>query len=121
MDNSLSPAQINILRKQAQKAKEIEFLKACKQRLETIICKKIETATIGSLAAIEKYLGYLWGTSKNRTSEELEMFDIWQQLRKEILDNGNNQIRGAKAELENQTIIWNGYQLTLPVKEHKDG
>lgn len=56
--------------------------------------KRILTATIGSLSKFEKYFGFLWGQDSDVLSErEEKMLDIWERVRHEILNFGNNQIR----------------------------
>lgn len=80
-----------------------------KERLETIIAKKIRTTMIGSLAAIEEHFGELLEEPHNK-----ELFD---EIRTQILDLGNKQIRNIKSELERYDVFWKRYTLTLPIKE----
>ena len=53
------------------------------------------------------------------------MREIFERLREEILNNGNNQIRNALAELQQYDVEWLRYKIKLPVrqpnKEDKDG
>lgn len=70
------------------------------------IKKKILTATIGSLARFEEYFGYLWGhDQEDITPEQEHMLDLWEQVRHEILNLGNKQIRSLDS-------------LVVPFKEH---
>lgn len=83
-----------------------------KDRLLRIIKKKLETTFIGDIAAIEESLGYLWGIDfedKDLTENEEKLKKIWFDLRNNILDRGNAQIRGIKSELEQYTINFDGY------------
>lgn len=79
-----------------------------KKRLGKIISQKIRTTMIGALESFEyKFEKYL---------EDPEFKDMFQEVRKEILDNGNNQIRATEKELEQYEVKWNRYTIVMPVK-----
>lgn len=81
-----------------------------KDRLTTIIEKKMKTVFIGDLSSMEDHLGFLWGQDKDprdRTKQELEYFKLWKTLRDEILNKGNNQLRGLLLELSEYDVVWN--------------
>lgn len=62
--------------------------------------KRFQTATIGSLARIEEYLGFIWGHNKDMISiEQSDNRNIWQDLREDILDHGNYQMRAALTDM----------------------
>jgi hypothetical protein len=62
--------------------------------------KRFQTTTIGSLARIEDYLGFTWGHNKDMISiEQSDNRQIWQDLRDDILDHGNYQMRAALTDL----------------------
>lgn len=87
---------------------ESKYDKDSKERLFKIIAQKIKTTMIGALDSFE----YMF-------SEQLKDPDFnrsFQEARKEILDNGNNQIRAVEKELENHTVHWNRYTIVMPVK-----
>ena len=92
-----------------QKSKE-RLLKNCK--------KKIQTTMIGSLSSIEEHLGHLWGhkTSDQLTEEQEQLRQVYEELRSEILDKGNTQMRNVDAEISQYDINWNRYQYQIPVK-----
>lgn len=98
-----------------------------KDRLSKIIRKKIETTMIGALSTIEDSFGFLWGQGQDEPlSEEQEiMKDLFQNVRSEILDRGNNQARNVDAELAQYDVEWKKYSITLPVmnsrQEEKNG
>ena len=57
---------------------------------------------IGSLAEIEKEFGYLWGQDiqeDDLTEKVIKMREKYLDLRTRILNNGNNQLRKAIADL----------------------
>ena len=65
------------------------------------IKKRFQTSMIGSLARIEDYFGFLWGFNKhNPNLNEQKNLDLWEELRTEILNHCNHQMRLATEELE---------------------
>lgn len=78
--------------------------------------KRLETTMIGALARFETSFGHLWGHHKDfdeKLSEKELYFDnIWQDLRNNILNHGNNQIRGLHTDLQKHLSN------TLPIKYH---
>jgi len=90
-----------------------------KTRLKKEIKKKIQTTMIGSLSSIEKYFGFLWGEeSDDLTKDQMKMRDIFEDMRTEILDKGNIQIRNADAEIETYDVVWNKYHMNLPIRKY---
>jgi hypothetical protein len=89
-----------------------------KTRLKKEMKKRVQTTMIGSLSSIEKYFGFLWGEgSENElTKDQLRMRDIFEEMRTEILDKGNAQIRSADLEVENYDVTWNKYHINLPIR-----
>lgn len=77
---------------------------------------------IGALSSIEDHLGFLWGhKSDEALSEEQEkMRQLYEELRSEILDKGNTQMRNIDAELTQYDINWNRYQYQIPIKPFKE-
>lgn len=68
-----------------------------KNMLLQVASKKIETTMIGCLARFESVFGHLWGHNKRNenelTDQELYFDDLWQDVRNNILNHGNNQSR----------------------------
>jgi|TARA_B100001113_G_C20947141_1_gene551430 hypothetical protein len=97
----------------ANKNKEVS-----KERLLKISKKKIQTTMIGALSTVEKYFGFLWGheSPDALTPEQEHMKEVYDQVRSEILDRGNNQGRNLETEFMNYDISYLKYQITLPVK-----
>lgn len=93
-----------------------------KAKLKKEIKKRIQTTMIGSLSSIEKYFGFLWGDDSEiePTKEQLQIREVFEELRTEILDKGNNQIRNSESEIENYDVIWNRYHINLPLKKLKE-
>jgi hypothetical protein len=85
-----------------------EPLKKIKQidietELNEIVSKRIRTAFIFAIAELENDFGHLWGEEKEEslvTPEEELWYDRFCQWRKNILDNGNNQIRLSRSEIK---------------------
>lgn len=71
-------------------------------RDKAILTKRFQTTMIGALFEFEKAFGYLWGQDKEEselTDRELDFSDRWDAVRNQILNNGNNQLRKAIADL----------------------
>jgi hypothetical protein len=87
------------------------------ERLLKIARKKIQTTMIGALSSIEKYFGFLWAHSESRdlTQEEEHAKELYEKMRSEILDRGNNQARNLEAELAQYEVKWLKYNIKLPV------
>ena len=45
------------------------------------------------------------------------MRELWEEIRTEILDNGNTQLRAATNEIENYSINWERYSINLNINE----
>jgi len=104
------------------------YNESSKKRLLKILETKFKTSFIGALSSFEESFGHLWGHHKDEadlTPEELEWKKIWDSVRTNVLNNGNNQIRATHNELVNHTITWNRYEIKLKpgsrYKEEKDG
>ena len=99
--------------------KASRYKEVSKDRLLKISKKKIQTTMIGALSTVEKHLGFLWGyeSSDPLTPEQEHLKELYEEVRSEILDRGNNQARNLEAEFANYDINWLKYQITLPVKE----
>lgn len=62
---------------------------------------RLRTIMIGSLSRIEKHFGYLWNYGDDLQTKNHEIFsEKWEDLRLEILNHGNNQIRSAIDDME---------------------
>ena len=71
-----------------------------KQELMKSIEKRIQTTMIGALARFEESFGHLWNTPED-SGEAEKYWDIWENTRNQILNNGNNQLRSALEDLGN--------------------
>ena len=90
-----------------------------KDRLLSAAKKKVQTTMIGSLSSIEKYFGFLWDV-ENPTAEQSQLKDFFEDLRSEILDRGNTQIRNLENEFLNYEITWKKYSINLPFVDKGD-
>jgi len=108
-----------------------KYREESKRRLEGIVEKKIRTGFIGAISAVEDFFGFLWGDDNVALTEDQKKlvellqrqgFDydyferLWQNARTQALNNGNNQIRAIRQELNQYTVNWERYQVQLPVK-----
>lgn len=94
------------------------YKEVSKDRLLKVSKKKIQTTMIGALSTVEKHLGFLWGHEglEELTPEQEHLKEIYDEIRSEILDRGNNQARNLETEFAAYDINWLRYQITLPVK-----
>lgn len=97
-----------------KKVRENKYKADSKERLSKILKKKIQTTMIGALSAMEENFGFLWD-SPNPTPEQQRMKDLYNKMRSEILDKGNNQARNVDAELAQYEVEWLRYSIKMPV------
>jgi len=68
--------------------------------------KRLETTMIGALARFENVFGYLWAHHKNMdeplSDSEIHFDNMWQDVRNNILNHGNQQIRGLASDISKQ-------------------
>ena len=109
------------LNNQASKiAKDTKYKEKSKKRLSNILSTKMKTSFIGAISSCEKNFGFLWGHGKDEaelTEQELQMREIWENVRAEILDNGNSQLRASINEVNNYTVHWNRFQVNFNLSE----
>jgi hypothetical protein len=76
-----------------------------------ILTKRFQTTMIGALFEFEKNFGYLWGQNKDPdqplTAQEEQYRLIWDDIRNQILNNGNHQLRKCIADLRPDTVQYN--------------
>lgn len=92
-----------------------------KKQLVRHMTTKIKTTMIGALDSFEKNFGHLWGQGEEQgelTDEQLDMREVWEEVRTEILDRGNGQIRGAQDEIAQYTLKWNKFSTQFLVKDN---
>lgn len=96
-----------------KKAREEKLKEVSKNRLLKIAKKKIQTTMIGALSAIEKHFENLLAQDDPRINH------VFEELRSEILDRGNTQIRNLEAEFSHYDIVWKKNTIILPFKGDK--
>ena len=99
--------------KQKREEREKE---AAKDRLLRVATKKVQTTMIGAISTIEKCLDFLWDDD-NPTPEQEKLRNIFEEMRSEILDRGNTQIRNLENEFQNYDVTFKRYTISLPIKE----
>lgn len=107
-------------RKKEAGVKSQQYNESSKEQLKKIIETKLKTSFIAPLDYFENYFGTLWGHGKSvseLTEEERRFREIWNEIRNNVLNNGNKQIRAIQDELIQYTVIWNRYKLNLKVKD----
>jgi hypothetical protein len=97
-----------------KKIRERKYKADSKDRLSKILKKKIQTTMIGALSSIEENLSFLWEEDHPKFTKQ-EITQIYNKIRSEILDKGNNQARNVDAELANYEVEWLRYSMKIPV------
>lgn len=100
-----------------KRLKEEGLKEVSKSKLYQVSKKKILTTMIGALDSVEKNFGFLWADGENMTPQQKQMKMIYDQIRSEILDKGNTQIRNLEAEFSNYDIVFKKYNTTIPFKK----
>jgi hypothetical protein len=112
--------EISNLKSLYRKVNDEKYQANSKKKLSENITKKLKTTMIGALARFEENFGNLWGIGKNaekKTEDELRWEKLWDLVRTEVLNNGNNQIRAAMEEISLYIIAWEGYNTTFIVSK----
>ncbi len=122
-DEPVDINKLKAIRNKIRKENQEKYLENSKDRLGKIVTTKIRTSFIGALSQFEENFGFLWGYGKNGTltEEEVIMQEVWEKTRTAVLNNGNNQIRAAKNEIECNTVHWDRYTMEFPKVELKEG
>lgn len=100
-----------------KKIRESKYRVESKDKLAKTLKKKIQTTMIGALSTIEENFGFLWTNESGEalTKDQEVMKNIYNKMRSEILDRGNNQARNIDAELSQYEIECIRYQIKIPV------
>jgi hypothetical protein len=100
-----------------KRIRESKYRVESKDKLAKILKKKIQTTMIGALSTIEENFGFLWTNENGEplTKDQEVMKNIYNKMRSEILDRGNNQARNIDAELSQYEIECIKYQIKIPV------
>jgi len=106
-----------------RESQERKYKERSKKRMSNIIGTKIKTSFIGAISSCEKNFGFLWGYGKEDselTDEELKMKEVWEEIRTEILDNGNTQLRAATNEIDNYSVRWERHSIGITFKDKEE-
>lgn len=93
-----------------------------KDRLQEEVIKAIKTTMIGALASVEEKFGSIWGFKSERplTDDEQYFSDLFQEVRKEILDKGNTQIKKVKSIIDPYSVDYVGYTINIALPRRKE-
>ena len=108
-------------RKNYKSERDTKFAQDSRDRLSKILKKKIQTTMIGALSSIEEHFGFLWDENNGNSQESnLKMKQLYEEVRSEILDKGNNQARNVDSELSQYDVNWLRYNYNIPVRQTKE-
>ena len=87
-------------------------------KLKKNLEKRIRTTMIGAIAAIEEEFGRFWKNEDGLpwSEDQTKVYEIFQSVRAQILDNGNNQIRMLEKDMDGFNIEEKLYHIQLQVK-----
>ena len=122
MDESLRDKleRVQAGRQDEQSRREVRHRQDSTNQLRSVFRKKLTTSFIGAIARFEHHFGYLWGHQQpiaRCSPEQLKSREVWNDCRNEVLDIGNNQLRGVDAELNQYGVVWNRYQTQFRITE----
>jgi len=103
-----------------KKQRDSKYKIDSKERLSKILKKKIQTTMIGALSTIEEHFGFLWENDESSEEDKQAMLNLYQKIRSEILDKGNNQARNIDAELSQYDVEWLKYSMKIPMIPKKE-
>ena len=125
--NLTTNLQLNNLKKQLKETQNQRYLEQSRERLTKIISTKIKTSFIGALDVFEKHFGHFWGynietgETKPKSLEERRLYELWQLVRTQVLDKGNNQLRAAQSEISNHIVSWQRYHIDFIITPENTG
>lgn len=101
----------------AQEASGQQVADESRERLKRIAARKVTTGFIFPLVEFEKVFGLeLWGhglPDEELTATQKVNRGRWEQVRLAILNNGNTQVRGLRAEVDLHEVRYRGYRVEL--------
>jgi hypothetical protein len=78
-----------------KKLKQEAYNRASAQKLKKDIKKRLNTVMIGALAKFEEGFGELLDNNP----------ELWEEVRKRVLDSGNHQIRMSMLDIDDYDIV----------------
>jgi len=79
-----------------------------RKKLLKAVSKKARNIFIGSLVILEEHLGQLWGIGlpeEDCTQNQLAWREKWEQLRTDILNSGNAELRAIEKEMSEYDFL----------------
>lgn len=106
-----------------KKKNQEKYQEASKALLKQNLTKRLRTTMIGAIASFEQAFGYLWGHGQDKrlSPDQQELLELWNEVRKEILDKGNDNIRSASDEIDRYDCSWNRFQTNFVIRGQENG
>lgn len=123
MSNTKDHFEMLKMARLAKKVNEKKHEAHDRENLKKHLKKKFTTTYIGAISKFEEMFGQLWGIGKDEsrlTEEERQWREIWDIVRTEILNNGNNQSRAACLEVDNYNIRYQKEENYFILGNHKE-
>lgn len=107
--------ELAALRREHKKSSDGRIADDFRARLKRIAAKKFRTCFIASLAEFENVFGLeVWGhklPDSELTPQQRANKERWEQVRKNILDKGNAQLRALGMEIDLHRVDFEGYRM----------
>lgn len=116
MNPEKAALNVAMRRRREAEARKRDYEERCRERLQNVAATKVTTAFIGALARFEEGFGECWGhglPEGELTPRQARWREVWRQVRKGVLDNGNDQAHALMKEIETHTVFWNRYGIDL--------
>lgn len=120
MDINKNFEEINKFKKDFDLRQHEEKERRSKERLISNIQKRFKTTFVGAISAFEEAFGERWGgraPDSELSDEEYHNRKVWENVRNDIFNKGNNQMRAALSEISEYTVSKNDYVTNLRIKE----
>lgn len=99
--------------KKYEKERDEYRKKTSKDKLIEQCRKKIETTMIGAISTLEKYLS-------EELANDTHFKEVFNLIRSEILDKGNNQIRMLNADFKFYEVKYNKQTFFMPIRKTEE-
>lgn len=102
-------------------AKANKFNDESHKKLVQSLVTFLKTSFIGALDCFERGFGKIWGFKKEgeHTENEKRWKEVWNEVRNNILTNGNNQIRNMLKKLKEYKVRWYGKKYNFKIDGDK--
>jgi len=124
MDIQKNLNEVEKFKKDLEIRQNQDRLNRSKNKLARLAEKRFKTTFVGALSEFEQGFGHIWKhgiPEEELTDEEYDNRKIWENIRNNILNKSNAQMRGFLTELDQHTIDKNDFTINFAIKDIKEG